>query len=131
MAGIYSKIDKFFSKVADTVKDNVLPALGKIGDFVDSDLFQKVSSYATPAIDSFIPGLGTGINSVIPYIAQAGKFARKYSNNKPSTNSVPKGIYLSKRPDNLHSRIQLKSLPPPEDDSTRPKSFVEETDEVE
>jgi hypothetical protein len=42
MVGIYSKFNKFFSKIADTVKDNVLPALGKIGDFVDSDLFQKL-----------------------------------------------------------------------------------------
>jgi hypothetical protein len=131
MVGMYSKINKFFSKVADTVKDNVLPALGKIGDFVDSDLFQKASSYATPAMDSFIPGLGIGINSVIPYIAQAGKFARKYSNNKPQTYSVSKGIYLEKRPENLHSRIQLKSLPPHDDDYIRPKSFLEEIDEVE
>jgi hypothetical protein len=44
MVGIYSKFNKFFSKIADTVKDNVLPALGKIGDFVDSDLFQKINN---------------------------------------------------------------------------------------
>jgi hypothetical protein len=114
MVGIYSKINKFFSKVGDTVNDNVLPVLGKIGDFVYSDLFQKVASYGTPAIDSFIPGLGTGINTVIPYISQAGKFAQKYSNLKPPVNTVPKGVYLSKRPDNLHNRIELKALPPPD-----------------
>jgi hypothetical protein len=129
MVGWYNKFNKFLSKVADTVKDNVLPVLGKIGDFIDSDFTKTVAGYAAPALNSLVPGLGTGLNSVLPYISQVGKFARNFS-NKP-TNNVAKGIYLSKRPDNLHNRIELKSLPPPDDNYTRPRSFVEEIDEVE
>jgi hypothetical protein len=63
----------------------------------------------------------------MPYISQAVKFARKYSNPKPPMNTVPKGIYLSRRPDNLHYRIELKALPPPD---AQPRSFVEEINEV-
>jgi hypothetical protein len=125
IVGWYNKINKFFSKVADAVKDNVLPVLGTIGDFIDSDFTKTVAGYAAPAPNSLVPGLGTGLNSVLPYISQVGKFTRNFSNPKPPMNSVPKGIYLSKRPDNLHNRIELKLLPPP-DDYSRPRSFVEE-----
>jgi hypothetical protein len=105
MLGIYNKLNKFSSKITGTVKENALPALGKIGDFIDSDFAKTVAGYAAPAPNSLVPGLGTGLNSVIPYISQAGKFARKFSNSKPQAPSVPKGIYLSKRPHSLHNRI--------------------------
>jgi hypothetical protein len=131
MPGIYNKINKFFSKVVDTVEDNDLPVLGKIGDFIDSDFTKTVAGYAAPALKSLVPGLVTGLNSVLPYISQVGKFARNFSNPKPPINNVPKGIYLSKRPDNLHNRIELKSIMPPDDNYSRPRSFVEEIDEVE
>jgi hypothetical protein len=120
MPGIYNKINKFFSKVVDTVKDNVLPVPGKIGDFIDSEFTKTVAGYAAPALNSLVPGLGTGLNSILPYISQVGEFARNFSNPKPPMNSVPKGIYLSRRPDNLHNRIELKSLLPPNDYS-RPR----------
>jgi hypothetical protein len=44
----------------------------------------------------------------------------------PSPNPVPKGINLAKRPDTLHSRIQLKALPSGDEEYTG--SFVEELD---
>jgi hypothetical protein len=141
MVGIYSKFNKLFSKITDTVKDNVLPALGKIGDFADSDLARTISNYAAPVLNSFVPSLGTGLNSALPFISNLSKKARKIQNDWSSCNNqVPKGIHLSKRPSDLHSRIQSKALPPPDsgavanyvrDDYTpRQKSFVEEIHEV-
>jgi hypothetical protein len=42
------------------------------------------------------------------------------------TKRGPKGIDLAKRPDQLHPRIELKALPPP--DGNYNGSYVEELD---
>jgi hypothetical protein len=51
----------------------------------------------------------------------SGKYTKK--------NRVPKGIGLSKRPDELHPRIELKALPEPEpEDDGYAGPVIEEVD---
>jgi hypothetical protein len=95
-------------------------------------------------LNSFVPGLGTGLNSALPFVANLGKKARKIHNDWSNDSDylknqisnftgcqpqVQKGIHLARRPENLHSRIQLKSLPVPDEYLPHQKSYVEEIDE--
>jgi hypothetical protein len=94
-------------------------------------LARTISNYAAPVLNSFVPGLGTGLNSALPFISILGKKARKILNDWSSyDNQVPRGIHPSKRPSDLHLRIQLKSLPPPDNYTPRQKSYVEEIEEL-
>jgi hypothetical protein len=79
MVGIFSKINKYFSKFTNAVKDNVLPVLGKIGDAVNSDFVKGIVSFATPALNSFIPGSGRRLGRALPLISKMGKTAKNIS----------------------------------------------------
>ncbi|GHU19205.1 hypothetical protein FACS189472_08650 [Alphaproteobacteria bacterium] len=79
MVGIFNKIGKFFGKVKDVVKDTVLPTIGKIGDFMDSDAVQGIASFAAPALNTIVPGLGTGLGMALPFLSKLGKKAKGIS----------------------------------------------------
>jgi hypothetical protein len=109
VVGIFSKINKYFSKFTDAVKDNVLPVLGKIGDAVDSDFVKGVASFAAPALNSFIPGLGSGLNMASPLISKMGKTAKNISkgcNNDPNYLMTQTSNFLNGRPNIVSDTIQ-------------------------
>ncbi|GHU18100.1 hypothetical protein FACS189472_05930 [Alphaproteobacteria bacterium] len=132
MVGIFKKIKDGLNWIKNKVVKNVLPYVGKLGDIVDSDALQSVIKAIGPAADAFIPGLGTGINAARNFISNAGNVARtltktggfanvpnlsnKFANVPNLSNKFANVPNLAKRPDQLHDRIQLKALPPPEDD---------------
>jgi hypothetical protein len=147
MVGIYSKIKNFFSDLGDKAKsvafEYVAPVVGKLGNIAGSEFVQGLATKAAPYLNGVIPGLGTGIQTALPWAKQIGDVANgAYKNymqnpnygfgdlinnvrNKKYGSKVPKGIGLARRPDELHSRIELKALPSPDD---MPESFVEELD---
>ena len=63
MVGTYAKIKNGLNWLKDKTFNSVLPALGKLGDLINSDVVQGISGFATPMLNSLIPGLGTGINT--------------------------------------------------------------------
>jgi hypothetical protein len=79
MVGLFSKINKYFGKFTDALKDDVLPVIGKIGDAVNSDIFQGLASYAIPALNPVAPSLGSGLGMAMPYVSKAGKYLSNLS----------------------------------------------------
>ncbi|GHU19664.1 hypothetical protein FACS189472_09790 [Alphaproteobacteria bacterium] len=110
MVGIFKKIKDGLNWIKNKVVKNLLPYVGKLGDIVDSDALQTVIKAIAPVADTIIPGLGTGINTAREFISKAGSGARTLMKGFAN---VPN---LAKRPNQLHDRIQLKSLPPPSDE---------------
>jgi hypothetical protein len=150
MVGIYAKIKNGLSWLKNKVKDNVLPTLGKIGDFANSKAVHGILGLATPALNSFMPWLGTGLSTAANFVGKLGSmsndindhlnngdlmdyasekaqqiFGMANPNAKPKL-TVSRGIGLARRPDKLSSRIQLKSLPAPDDLPRGP--IIEELD---
>jgi hypothetical protein len=129
MVGIINKLSKYWDKFKNVAKNTVLPALGKIGDIMDSDVVNGITSLAFPALNTVVCGLGTGLGAAKNFISGVGKRAKGLSkqwdadpnnflNNKfnqfVSQQRVPSGMQFARRPDQLHPRIELKSLPSPE-----------------
>jgi hypothetical protein len=142
MVGIYNKIKNGLNWLKGKALKYVAPAIGKLGDFAQSDFVQGVSGFAQPILDTFVPGLGSGINKGLNWLGGAGDvasglaedyakqgdnlgFGDMYKNitsgkyTKSKKKKVPDGINLSQRPDQLNDRIELKSdmlaLMPPDD----------------
>jgi hypothetical protein len=141
MVGIWNKIKNGLNNVKNTVAKNLLPWMGKVGDFVNSQPFQSISSFVTPALNGFIPGLGSGISTGLNYLGKFGNIAKNmsadtmgkefnlqnamntaykfangaYSNDAstdiPKKRVLKQGIRLARRPDQLSDRIQLKAFP--------------------
>jgi hypothetical protein len=139
MVGIYAKIKNGLNWIKDKAKNVVMPFMGKIGDFANNKTVQGLASWAAPALNGIVPGLGNGVSAAIPFLGKLGNTAKAYLNDDDDFNSgelqpVPLmnvkrkvgAIGLAQRPDTLHSRIELKALPAPEDEP--PRSFVEELD---
>jgi hypothetical protein len=108
---------------------------------------------AAPALNSFIPGLGTGISTGFKVVKNAtpvvqqlisdgekGGFQNVVQNFTQGkyNKAIPKqlqrliqsGMGLAKRPEALHNRLQLRELPPPDDEINVPfkNPRVEELD---
>ncbi|GHU22439.1 hypothetical protein FACS189472_15320 [Alphaproteobacteria bacterium] len=151
MVGIYNKIKNGLNWIKGKAAKYVAPIVSKLGDFADSDFVQGLAGIATPALDFAIPGLGTGISKGLDWVGKAGAISKGLMNDYNEQGddfgvgdiiknvatgkyakyrrNVPDGIKFAKRPDDLHHRIQLKSLPAPEDESgNRTGSYVEELD---
>jgi hypothetical protein len=154
MVGIYNKLKNGLNWLKGKAMKYVAPVVGQLGDFANSDFVQGVAGLASPFLDTIAPGLGTGINKGLGWLGSAGDIANglaadykaqgdnlgfgdmfsnvtsgKYS--KKNAFASPKGgINLSKRPDDLHPRIQLKELTAGEDSGGKPTfaSYVEELD---
>jgi hypothetical protein len=108
---------------------------------MDSDVVNGITSLAFPALNTVVPGLGTGLGAAKNFISGVGKRAKGLSNqwnanpdnflndkfNQFVAPNVPNGMQFARRPNQLHPRIELKSLPPPENR----RSFVEEIETVE
>jgi hypothetical protein len=141
MIKIINKLSKYWDKFKNVAKNTVLPALGKIGDIMDSDVVNGITSLAFPALNTVVPGLGAGLSTAKNFISGVGKRAKSLSkqweadpnnflNNQLNQfvgQRVPKGIQYARRPDQLHPRIELKSLPEPENGQSF-QSYVEEID---
>jgi hypothetical protein len=145
MPGIFNKINKYWDLLKNKVVNTILPTIANIGDLAGSDVVQGIASFATPVLNTIVPGLGSGLGLALPFISNLGKKARtiakdwsanpdylsdqikEFAREKSQVKQVPKGIGLSRRPEQLHSRIQLKALPDPDNS----KSYVEELDIVE
>ena len=151
MVSIYSKIKNGLNWIKDKAFDKVIPMIGNLSDMINSDTVQGISGFATPMLNSLIPGLGSGINKGLSFLGSLGPYAKQLSSdyknnlglsemankfmsgeyNKPIKPRMDgKGIGLAKRPDELNPLIELKS------DSNaivpyRSKSYVEELDEIE
>jgi hypothetical protein len=152
MVGIYAKIKNGLNHLKGAALKNVAPIVGTIGDIAQSDFMQGLAGMAGPVLDTFIPGLGMGINKGLSWIGKAGDIANgltqdyalqgdqlgysdifknvtsgKYT--KSAQKSMPKGgINLAQRPDQLHPRVELKALPPPGEYEPVTQSYVEEVD---
>jgi hypothetical protein len=138
MVGVYSKIKNGLNWLKGKAAKYVAPVVGTLGDIANSDFVQGAAGFLNPFLNSVAPGLGTGISTGLSYLGKAGDIANglaedykekgddfgfsdmydnirsgKYTNRK---SKVPKGIGLSKRPDELHPPIELKSLPGREDE---------------
>jgi hypothetical protein len=152
MVGIYNKIKNGLNWLKGKAAKYVAPVVSTLGDFANSEFVQGAAGLLTPALNMAIPGLGTGISKGLQWAGQAGDIAKglaegyaeygddfsledmyknvtsgKYKSGKKSKKRIPGGIDLSKRPDDLHPRIELKALMPAEDEF-RTGSFVEELD---
>ena len=75
MVGIYAKIKNGLSWLKGKALKNVAPVIGSIGDFANSSLVQGIAGLAAPALDSFAPGLGTGIKTGLGWVGNAGSIA--------------------------------------------------------
>jgi hypothetical protein len=136
MVGIYSKLKTYFGKLGDGATkmayDYGLPLVSKIGKFANSPFVQGLASRAAPALDSFVPGLGTAVSKGLPFVSRFGDMAQSaidyhrppaFANAKSSARSrkgrigLARGAGLAKRPDDLHERVQLKALMPADDES--------------
>jgi hypothetical protein len=154
MVGIYNKLKNGLNWIKGKAMKYVAPAVGQLGEWASSDLVKGVAGMASPFLDTIAPGLGTGINKGLGWLGTAGNIANglsadyqeqgdklgfsdmfaniksgKYTKGK--TVASPKGgITLSKRPDDLHPRTQLKELTAGDDGEGRPTfaSYVEELD---
>ena len=128
MVGIYSKIKNGLNNFKNKV---IAPVFGTIADLTENPYVNSLINWAAPAVDSLIPGLGTGISTALPY---ANKISRKISEwatpeKQPSrTKQVDKGIHLARDIDDLHGRLELK----PEITGTEivpyTRSYVEEVE---
>jgi hypothetical protein len=150
MVGIYSKIKNGLNWLKGKAAKYVAPVVGTLGDLANSEFVQGAAGFLNPFLNSAIPGLGTGISTGLSYLGKAGDIANglaadykeqgddfgftdmyknitsgKYTNKK---NRVPKGVGLSKRPDELHPRIELKALPEPEGNDEYNGPVIEEVD---
>ena len=147
MVGIYSKIKNGLNWLKGKAAKYVAPIVGTIGDFANSDLVQGAASFASPFLDTVVPGLGTGIKTGLSWMGKAGDVANglaadyeKYGNDfgisdmignvargkyNGKQQGVGAGINFAKRPDDLNSLIELKSLPSPGQ-----RSYVEEIETV-
>jgi hypothetical protein len=153
MVGIYNKIKNGLNWLKGKALKYVAPAIGKLGNFAQSDFVQGVSGFAQPILNTFVPGLGTGVSKGLEWLGGAGDIANglaedyqkqgdsfgfgdMYKNvtsgkyTKSRKTKVPNGIKLSQRPDQLNDRIELKSdlkaLMPAEDDGDIVYGQVEE-----
>jgi hypothetical protein len=142
MVGIYAKIKNGLNWIKNKATENVLPWVSKIGDLANSKAVQGIMGFATPALNSFIPGLGTGIGKGLNFLGKLGGLSNNVNQHLKSgdlidyvinddeapmkTPKISPGIRLSRRPNALHERIKLKALPAPDDVYTGPK--VEEID---
>jgi hypothetical protein len=151
MVGIYAKIKNGLNYLKGTAFKNVAPIVGTLGDIAQSDFMKGIADFASPFLDAFAPGLGTGVNKGLSWIGKAGDIASglaqdyaeqgdelgfgdmfknitsgKY--NKSQRSSPKGGIDLAQRPDQLHPRVELKALPPPGEYNPVTKSYVEEID---
>jgi hypothetical protein len=112
--GIFSKAKNFFTSLPSKVSKYAPQFFGKLSDVLDSDVAKKLIGLAEPALNSVIPGLGTGLSTTLPQLSKfsrgIGNFGKGYipSQYKP-VKEVP-----FKRPNELHERIQLKALPAPD-----------------
>jgi hypothetical protein len=79
MVGIYSKIKNYWDKAKDFVKNKALPVVAKIGDVLNSDIVNGISSIAFPALDTVVPGLGTGLRTAKNFIGSVGNKAKGLS----------------------------------------------------
>jgi hypothetical protein len=121
MVGIYSKIKNGLNWLQNTPLKNILPILGKVGDVANSDLLNSLLTVATPALNTLVPGLGPGLGETRKFLGKGGTMANDVCDNN-NYQSRPRPTVISKRPDQLQERIQLKSLP----DSSGPN--IEEVD---
>jgi hypothetical protein len=149
MVGIYSKLKTFVGKLGDgassMVYDYGLPFVKKVGDFAGSSFVQGLANRAAPVLDTFIPGLGSGLSKGLPFISKLGGMAQSaiddyrppaFASAKGGAKSrkrkigLARGAGLAKRPDDLHDRVQLKALMPPEDDDDLTVAVPSSVDEV-
>jgi hypothetical protein len=105
MVGIWNKIKNGLNTLQNKVQKNVIPFVGKLGDFTNSKPVQGIASFVNPALSSVNPALGAAVSTGMGFLGNLGNAANNYL--KPVT--------FSKRPNQLHERIQLKALPSPED----------------
>jgi hypothetical protein len=149
MVGIYSKIKNGLNWLKGKAAKYVAPVVGQLGDLANSEFVQGAAGFLNPFLNSVAPGLGTGISTGLSYLGKAGDIAnglaadykekgddfgftdmyKNITSGKYTKNRVPKGIGLSKRPDELHPRIELKALPEPEEEVE--ENFGPNLDEVE
>jgi hypothetical protein len=152
MVGIYAKLKNYFSDLPEKVNKAaykyVLPTVSGLGKVA------KYAKIAAPFVNTIVPGLGTGMEWGAQALSAAGEIADKslqedwgdgfgigdfaenlvtgkYAKNpfkgvKGKAKGKSGGVGLSQRPGDLHPRLQLKALPPPDDVYTG--SFVEELD---
>jgi hypothetical protein len=104
MVGIWNKIKNGLTTLSNKVQKNLIPFVGKLGDFINSKSVQGIASFVSPALTAFNPALGAAVSTGMNFLGKLGNTVNEYTKQ----NSV-----FSKRPDQLHERIQLKALPPP------------------
>jgi hypothetical protein len=137
MVGIWNKIKNGLSSFANAAKRNLLPYVGKIGDFINSKPVQGFASFINPILTGINPALGTAVSSGMGILGELGNVANDYNKTGSAFQTVQnfanrraprvkRGIGLARRPDQLSDRIQLKALPSPLN-----RSYVEEINEVE
>ncbi|GHU18299.1 hypothetical protein FACS189472_06410 [Alphaproteobacteria bacterium] len=79
MVGIFNKIKNGLNWIKGKALKYVAPAIGKLGDFAQSEFFQGIRKFGAPALDAVIPGLGTGINTGLDWLGKAGDTANGLS----------------------------------------------------
>ncbi|GHU18322.1 hypothetical protein FACS189472_06490 [Alphaproteobacteria bacterium] len=150
MVGTYAKIKNGLNWLKGKAVKYVAAIVTKPGDVADSDFMQGLAKVITPALDTAMPGRGMAVDKGLDWVGKAGAISKGLSEDysklgkdfsftdaianvatgkydKYRTKQVLKGIQYAHRPDELHSRIQLKALPEP-DAFTRTGSYVEELD---
>jgi hypothetical protein len=120
MVGIWNKIKNGLNTIQNKVQQNLIPFVGKLGDFVNSKPVQTAASFITPALTAVNPALGTAVSTGMNFLGGLGNAANEFTKNNSvleMAQNYKKGKLTSpqdfaKRPNQLHERIQLKALPP-------------------
>jgi hypothetical protein len=134
MVGIWNKIKNGFNTIQNKVEKNLIPFVGKLGDFVNSKGVQAAASFITPALTAVNPMSGTAVSTGMNFLGGLGDAANDYAKNGSvleTAQNYAKSKLMSaqdvaKRPDQLHERIQLKALPPADEDESQDADEDEE-----
>jgi hypothetical protein len=149
MVGIYAKIKNGLNYSKGAALKHVAQIVGNIGDFVQGDFMQGLTNLAAPVLDTFVPGLGTGVSKGLSWIGKAGNIAnglaqdyatqgdalgfgdmfKNITSGKYTATGKTGGIALAKRADQVHPRLDLKALPPPGEYNPATGAYVEEIDD--
>jgi hypothetical protein len=116
----------------DKVKNKVIPFANKALDFANSDFAQGVMGLAGTGLNLLAPGAGTALQGGLKSVINLGNNVRDIGNkvgniasearntwnneDKQQLPRIKRGINLARKPGEMNSRIQLKALPPADEE---------------
>jgi hypothetical protein len=136
MVNIYATIKNELNWIKNHIFKPIVNTVNKI---THNPFVNNLVNTAAPMLNSVLPGLGTGISTGFNVVKNAAPVVQQlisdgekggiqnvlqnftqgnYNKAIPEQlrRMVQSGMTLAKRPDTLHNRLQLRALPPPDDE---------------